>query len=213
MKIGTVTIVLVLGSLMAGCSNDSETNPALNSGNTTPDIVQISDLVRYALPNFRLAGTNLECDSGQELSGCYISENCVAEDGDSRLYILDITDDRLLKGAFLFYPDTADCSGVPIYVGLSALNMEFTLGDTIMGDGDTAFSVVEMDALRRVRVGRTEFVTNYFSSYHLDDGRLCWPEADYGWSVDESTLFFQEELVSNRATDIDFDTCLLKIND
>jgi hypothetical protein len=96
-------------------------------------------------------------------------------------------------------------------VGLSALDYDYEAITSVIAQ--SGLLVTQLDADLEFIVGNQTFTTNYFSSFFLDDGRLCFPQSDYDWNTVGGGLVFDEQDEIDRPTNINFDNCMVKINE
>ena len=194
-----------------GCSSSSENKTVASTTATAQKNEQISEAVKTLHPEFSVSDSNSLCETSNDtpLIGCYVSEVCAVDDTDSRLYVTDIRSTGMISSALYYYQESMVCSGTPIVIGLSALDYNYEIGGETLSQ--SGLSVTEFDPSLEVDLGQSSFITNYFSSFYLDDGRLCLPERDYSWGSSGGGLVFNEKIAANRPTNIDFDNCLEKI--
>jgi hypothetical protein len=193
-----------------GCSSSSETTPTVKVQESK--VQQISPAVLALYPDFDLSGSTTVCQtsSGNDLVGCYVSEVCASDDTTSRLYVTGFTTNGKISSSIYYYTASTECDGNAIPVGLSALDYDYEATTSVIAE--SGLLVTKLDADLDFIIGNATFKTNYFSSFFLDDGRLCFPDSDYAWNTVGGGLVFDQEDELSRPTDIDFDNCMVRIN-
>lgn len=216
-------LVLLTTLLIFGCSTSSDdtssSTPSTGNTGSQPNVVasdnfEVSAEARALHPSVAFDSVAGLCDTSQSkpLVGCYVSETCRSIDSDSsQLFITSFTADGLIRSKILMFIDDASCSSTYLQVGLSALDLFYSVEEEITSS--LGVMVEEIDAEMHVNAGALgTFVTQYISSYHFKNNRLCFPEGDYSWGQSGGGLFFSAEKGSVRPTDIDFADCLVRLN-
>jgi hypothetical protein len=206
-----INVILCIGAIaLSGCSSssDEQTNVKSTSG-TSQQTTLISDAVKNLYPDFTVTDEKSICEASDSLVGCYISNKCSSGDTSSRLYVTDITSAGVIASTLYLFNDSTTCTGNALPVGLSALDYTYVSGEDIVSQ--SGVTVTEINPTRVIGFGTQVFTTNYFSSYYLQNNELCFPDGDYNWDDDGGGISFNEQNASNRATDIDFENCMVKI--
>lgn len=200
---------VVLSLVGCGGGGGGDADESLGGQTPTNSDVVVSSEIQGLYSDFAVDDDLLcESDSENALVGCYVSENCVIDGGDSRLFLLDVrSNGSTLPMMYLYQGSTSCTGGTRHVVNISALGYQYAYGDEVVSESGPM--VTELNAT--LRIGG--FTSNYFSSYHLDGSTLCFPDPDYSWDGVTGGLSFTETDVLDRPTNIDFDTCLLRITE
>ena len=178
------------------------------------DSFQVSAEARALYPSVAFESVARLCDSSQSepIVGCYVSEACRSIDSDSsQLFVTSFSDDGLIQSKILMFIDDASCSSGYLPVGLSALNLFYSVGEEVTSS--LGIGVDTIDAEMHVSGGSLgTFVTQYISSYYFESNRLCFSDEDYSWNQRGGGLFFNTEKGAVRPTDIDFADYLVRLN-
>jgi hypothetical protein len=207
-----IKVVLCTGAVsLYGCGSSSETTDTTSKSSELEQ--EISFAVQALYPDFKLSGSSTVCQTSSDnpLVGCYVSEQCANDDTTSRLYVTGFSSNGKISSSIFYYTSSTDCSGTSLPVGLSALDYDYEAITSVIAQ--SGLLVTQLDADLEFIVGNQTFTTNYFSSFFLDDGRLCFPQSDYDWNTVGGGLVFDEQDEIDRPTNINFDNCMVKINE
>jgi hypothetical protein len=203
-------VVYTLFAAIAGCGGasggGSDNGSGSVSGGSAGSSGSTAQFSEGSAGKLRWPGINpdrrMSCESSSDpLIGCFVASDCHADSAStSVLHVLQFGANGLITPFMYLFTESADCSGK--YVSATTFKFDYQKAGSVTTSSGTTGTALN------VSTRFTAFSVTYYSSYAISGRNVCLPVDDYSY---EKGYFPTAETVGGRASDINYEGCLLPL--